>query len=293
VGYWSDLEIKFLKENFDKLTNKKLSEGIGRSVPSIKCKLKNLGLSGNRPKSLSRLANSRYTVNLDYFNNLTMESCYWAGFIAADGCVSPERNTLKITLSHFDEGHLKKFRQSIDYSGKIFRSSVKPANINGRPVNSGISSTLSIYGCPEILDSLHRNFNIVKAKTYRMVPPALLTMDLKASFIKGYLDGDGSIILYNSKGKLTYVVNLTGNKNMLFYIRDFCDEVAPSDRNMKKTAVPVKVSKGNYFSYTLACKRAEKLLKHLHRLDTPCLFRKWSKISSLVTGEEGSYEEVE
>jgi hypothetical protein len=268
---WTEEEVIFLKYNFDKLTNSELASHFGRSVASIKGKLQLLGLLQNRPETIRRRANSHYTVNLHYFDVPNIENSYWAGFIAADGCVSPEKNTLKITLSCIDEDHLKKFRKDISYSGKIFRSEIKPAQLRGRSINSGVSSTLGIYGCPEILDSLDRNFNIVKAKTYIMIPPNLATMELKSAFIKGYLDGDGSIIFYNQKGKSTLVVNLTGNKNMLFYIRDFCDEVAPSVRNMKKTAVPVKVSKGNYFSYTLACKRAEKLLKYLHTVDTPSL----------------------
>ena len=281
---WSKEEVSILCDKFDKLTNLELAQVLNRSIPSVKCKLQQLNLLSSRPEILVRRSNSIYRVNLKYFSLPSVENSYWAGFIAADGCVFPERNTLKITLSTKDERHLETFREGIGYTGKIYRSIVKSANIGGRKINSGSASTLCIYGCPELLVDLQTNFNIIKAKTKLMKPPSLTTLDLRAAFIKGYIDGDGSIII-GGECSSSVTLNVTGNRDLLFYIRDFCDLIAPPTRKVLSTARPVKVSKGDYFSYTLSANRAKSLLSFLYNVDSPFLERKWDKISSLLPEE--------
>jgi len=57
-----------------------------------------------RPKAASR----KYGLNENSFSKITLESCYWAGFIAADGNIY--NKYLSIELNNIDEKHLQKFR---------------------------------------------------------------------------------------------------------------------------------------------------------------------------------------
>ena len=43
----------------------------------------------------------------------TEEKAYWLGFIAADGCIGTNRNTIRVDLKIADKSHLEKLRTSI------------------------------------------------------------------------------------------------------------------------------------------------------------------------------------
>jgi hypothetical protein len=40
----------------------------------------------------------KYTYHKNYFSKLTPESCYWAGFLAADAYISKQKNTISLDL---------------------------------------------------------------------------------------------------------------------------------------------------------------------------------------------------
>ena len=55
-----------------------------------------------------------------FFESYNPYSCYWAGFILADGYVRTEkRNLLSIKLSIKDLSHLEKFKEAIKFEGSI------------------------------------------------------------------------------------------------------------------------------------------------------------------------------
>ena len=62
----------------------------------------------------------QHNVNDDFFNNPNILNCYWAGFIAADGCIGRRNNNvLSIGLSSKDKQHLETFKNNINFSGPI------------------------------------------------------------------------------------------------------------------------------------------------------------------------------
>lgn len=61
----------------------------------------------------------KYNVNENFFSLDTPESFYWAGFIAADGCILKNLKVLEIGLGIKDKKHLKKFKSAIKYTGNI------------------------------------------------------------------------------------------------------------------------------------------------------------------------------
>jgi hypothetical protein len=112
-----------------------------------------------------------------FFATDTPESFYWAGFIAADGCIAGQ-NTLAIDIK--DEGHLEKFKECISYAGRIkrygdvFRFSAD---------SQVIARDLGRFGIT------HR-----KSLTYA-VPEWMLDHELVNHFVRGCFDGDGYISL--------------------------------------------------------------------------------------------------
>lgn len=136
---------------------------------------------------------SKYNYNQALFYKETPELLYWLGFIAADGCVKEDRYSsyLAIGLSSKDEKHLEKWKQAIDFTGKVEKS-----NRNGY---GGVRITITID--EEIKDIL-KTYNIVPRKSliYRF-PKNLYNHKWVNHFMRGYFDGDGGFTVAKQKGK--------------------------------------------------------------------------------------------
>ena len=51
----------------------------------------------------------KHKLNDNYFESYTLENCYYAGFIAADGNIDKNLKKITITLSNKDKGFLENF----------------------------------------------------------------------------------------------------------------------------------------------------------------------------------------
>lgn len=121
-------------------------------------------------------------VNHNYFSTYNPESCYWAGFIAADGNISKKTNAVQVALGEKDLEHLNKLKFSLQSDHAV----VKDNNCY----------RLSFYS-KQIQEDLRYNFSIVPAKSFILEFPLLPEKYLKY-FILGYFDGDGHVSLYKS-----------------------------------------------------------------------------------------------
>lgn len=116
--------------------------------------------------------------NENAFKLYTPESAYWAGFIAADGCITGE--TLKICLSYKDIEHLEKFKKFLQSTHKISSNTDKyyRAEIGFKNI--------------QINEDLEYNYNITPKKSLIYEMP-LLPEEVLPHFVRGYFDGDGCI----------------------------------------------------------------------------------------------------
>ena len=89
--------------------------------------------------------------NIHFFDEITPESAYWAGFFMADGHVHKNRQAVDLHLATIDREHLERFAAVIQYSGNI-----QECNDN--------SCRLQICG-PWFHRSLQTQFNVVPCKT--------------------------------------------------------------------------------------------------------------------------------
>lgn len=133
-------------------------------------------------------------VNHTYFSTYNPESCYWAGFLAADGNISKHTNAVQISLGEKDLDHLNKFKLSLQSEHSV----VKDNNCY----------RLSFYS-KQMQEDLLYNFNITPSKSFTIEFPLIPHKFLKY-FILGYFDGDGHISLY----KNTFIRN---NKEYSYY----------------------------------------------------------------------------
>ena len=137
---------------------------------------------------------SKREIRHNFFSSIETEiQAYLLGFIASDGSINDERHTLTIRISIKDE-HLLEFFKIISPDAYIQKiESKEHGEIRGKIVKSGEAVRLSISS-KILIEDLHK-LGIVERKTYSdMYIPKQIPERLIKHFIRGYFDGDGSIM---------------------------------------------------------------------------------------------------
>lgn len=129
--------------------------------------------------------------NENYFDQIDSErKAYWLGFLYADGSISSTDNTIELSLQASDYKHLQKFSEDLGFSSdkRILKDDVRCRIMFA---NKHVKERLIQLGCPP------KKSLILTFPTEEQVPQKFLY-----DFLRGYTDGDGSIMLgANHKGE--------------------------------------------------------------------------------------------
>ena len=192
----------------------------------------------------------KYSINKEYFNIPTEENCYWAGFIAADGCIVYDKNILNIGLQHKDKNLLNQFIKDIGYTNEV------------KVYKNRVCVTIN---CKEICNDLTVNFNITPRKSKTLCPPNLKDEKIIAYFIKGVIDGDGSI----QKDRLA----IYGTKQLLEWVKYYFDKWIPTSNYR---IANVRKIQAHLYSYKIGTKRKDFIFNKFKKLNCYELKRKWT-----------------
>lgn len=142
------------------------------------------------PDRRSQRVKSR--VNIDFFKKWSPEMSYVLGYFAADGCmfVNP-RGSRYVSFTSTDREILEKVRRMLDSDHKF---SVK----RNRNKNWKDAFTLQIGSKNMYEDLIRKGFMPKKASRFKLPPVPKKYM---RHFIRGYFDGDGSVIYGHFKRK--------------------------------------------------------------------------------------------
>jgi len=219
----------------------------------------------------------KYNVYDNFFETPNKINCYYAGFIAADGCIRKycgkfvESYSLIIGISIKDKDFLEKFKQTISYEGNV-----KEYENNGRRyVRLEIKSN-------KICKDLRNNFNITERKTHTLCPPNLIDKNLIDAFICGYIDGDGSVYFSKNKNKQRRVgISIIGTDKMLSWIINRFCEIYGKEQSEK-----LYENKGGFgstnkskkvFTTSISDKWARTVILNMSKIEIPKMERKWTK----------------
>lgn len=239
---WTDEEVEYLKKNFGKIKAVDIALYLKRGYDAVHKKAQSLKIKGDKG------INRKYTINHNYFKVTNIENSYWAGFIAADGCVT--NNYIRIMLSIKDLKILKQLKKDLQYTGPIYVSKKrKRCSLEFR------SSS--------IIKDLKTKWNIVERKSLILKPPQTkLKKSNFLAYVKGYIDGDGSI--YTEKNTKYLRISIIGTFELLNWIKE---KINIKCSNIKKYK--------NIYKFRYSGKMAEKLYKKLYKIETFKLSRKW------------------
>lgn len=189
--FWTADEENLLREVVlsQSLTYKQIYEKYFpyRSHYSVQGKCQKLNLD-------SSATSRKYFYNDKYFSQYTLDSCYYAGYFMADGCIYLSNNSKIFSWSVADKdlGAMRLFLDKVGFEGKI-QTYIKKCSIAKRNKDKIFKHhKISIVNCRWIND-LENKFGVTMEKTYRNVPQNFPSEDMELAFLLGLLDGDGCI----------------------------------------------------------------------------------------------------
>lgn len=129
-----------------------------------------------------------YTIQEDVFHEIdTPEKAYWLGVMYSDGYITKAKYTNKfgISIAKKDEEWLIKFKSFLKYNGNI--STYQVADSGYKP---GTEYVRLLIGNNKIVEDLEC-WGVVEHKS--KILNALPNINFLDDFIRGYIDGDGSL----------------------------------------------------------------------------------------------------
>lgn len=255
-----ELELKIIKDYNDGYGTNCLAEKYNLNRSTIqRCLIRNnINLRRVSPYS-------HYDVH--FFDNYNKESCYWAGFIAADGYIRDDRDSTVIHLCNDDISHLYKLKELTKFEGNIINSN-KECSINFAGTWFG--------------ENLYKNYGLTPRKTYDVYISENIPKNMLKHFIRGYFDGDGCI----SDCKGYPMINFSsGSITLLNQLIEIFKDLGISLQT--KTKSPE--IKGIQIRYT--CSNAMKILKWMYE-DSTYLTRLDRKYNKYLLYVNKVYEKI-
>lgn len=150
------------------------------------------------------------TVNENYFDIIdNSEKAYFLGFLFADGYINHKFKSCKIDLQECDVDILEKFKNAINFSGKITEYIAK----KGYSYRSKESVVKRIYIINDHLSNVLENKGVHPHREDEGFPYSYVPEKYYMDFIRGYFDGNGSISIYNTiRG---FSTNICGGTKLL------------------------------------------------------------------------------
>lgn len=178
-----------------------------------------------------------FTLNREYnkfdeffFESPNLENSYWAGFIAADGCIIEGKgrgqDKVVVSLADRDRPHLEALAEDLGEVRVYIRD-------RGHLQNA----TMSISS-DKMVQDLELNFNITPRKSLTLVPPTDLSDEESIAFIAGYIDGDGCYKYSHANGRRYPQIVILGTEEVLTWIRSvLCPDTKVNIKGIGGTSV--------------------------------------------------------
>ena len=189
---------EFLKLRSEGLTFKEIGVLFNLTERQVNYRSKSWGLDFSKKKSLDE----------NFFSSNTKAAYYWAGFLAADGWIEGCRSRVGLALKSSDLSHLEKFKEAIKSSHDIC------------PFMKGTAYRIR-FNSEVMVKDLNSIFNITPSKTHTYTMPAFEDIYLLLEFLRGYVEGDGSLIKIPS-GKVLLSLCSASEKFLLDF-KEICE----------------------------------------------------------------------
>ena len=239
-----DKKTSLIQDYFSGISYENVANKYGISL-SYAFKIVNKNHIGRTTSEAAR----EYSLNENCFSFATPESLYWAGFFAADGCVTKDgvhSKSIRLALKGSDIEHVILFRDFIGSNKPIEGTKKGLAATSANSVK--ISRDLELFGVTER-----------KSLTYKPTEICLSSPD----FWRGMVDGDGGVYT-DKRGNLS--VMLCGSYGAVSGFLDWVKSFTNTKSSISKQR--------NIWRVYIYCIHAERVLQKFHENNGVSLARK-------------------
>lgn len=233
-----------------------ISEKVGTSISNVSKRLKKAGYDIIRDYSKDRrVRTNRKKVDLEFFNKIdTKEKAYFLGIMYADGSVSKNQFYLKLN----DKEVLDAFKKYLNCDNEV------------KKVKNSKAYILTISSKKICNDLIKHGCTPNKTKTIRFPK---IDKELQSHFIRGFLDGDGCILMGNTVG--TSGLNFTSAS--LLFLKDLEKVLLPYIKHSH-------ISKEKTDVWHLRChgKQILTILNYIYSDANIYMYRKYEKYNKLI-----------
>lgn len=270
INAWTEEEIELLKNEY--AYNPKIFDKLPRHSPlSIVRKANDLRIKrecGN------------YDIDFCFFESWTHESAYLIGFMMADGYVDQKRSRFSIELSYKDYNFLLKIKKDLLKSRNPIQKKEHRCMYKGK-LKTYKSCEITVHNKKMVCDLIEKG--VLPNKTNRTSIPKDLPSEYIADFIRGYLDGDGSI--YKSDGRIRFV-------GTHYFLKQLSDVIWKMYRVKHSRLVPHNKN-DNCYGLDYATIASRKLAKALYKNAIFYMNRKFLNVKTHVKKDlEAAREET-
>ena len=154
-------------------------------------------IEDNYPLYTNHISNRR--IRHRFFSNIETEvQAYLLGFYAADGNINEKRKTFRIHLQKQDSELVYLYKDIIAPDARTFTvDEHKTTGRNGKEITAHESVGVDIVSSELCNDLVNLGFGY--RKSYERLTMQDIPIELVPHFIRGYFDGDGTIIVWLSK----------------------------------------------------------------------------------------------
>ena len=227
-----------------------LANKYGTYPEKIKNILQAQGIKTRTHAEQNRITNQERgkKVNHSYFDNIdSLQKAWLLGFLAADGSITPDRNSIKLGLSSVDREILEKIQKELDIE----------RNIADKETNQGFQVSTLAWSSENHKKKLAQ-FSIVPNKTYKGMKLPAFEQQYQLAFFLGYFDGDGC---FKNDGKYCRIEICSYDPNILQDFTQLIDTVFHIPREVYK-----EPKKQHYYTITYSTQQAELILNSLYKL---------------------------
>lgn len=202
-----DVDVDFIIDKYtkNKMSMSGIAEILDVHIDVVRNRLQKANIILRTPSEVQQ----KYSVNENFFYKIELEKqAYWLGFMFADGYVHSNLRDFGITLSEKDQNHVQKFADDIEFTGSV---KVYPATQGSYstsnyarivPASKKVCTDLISHGC-------------IPRKTHFTDKPIGVPKELNRHFIRGVVDGDGGIYIYENN----FSIEIVGDLGLLEWIK--------------------------------------------------------------------------
>lgn len=158
-----------------------------------------------------------YHCDEHYFDNVdNQDKAYIAGLLWSDGCNQLKRGTVTIQLQERDKEILEQIKIVSKNERPLLKNALSEINQNWQ---DSITLTWQSHHLSKVLN----DYGMVPRKSLVLEFPNWMDESLYGHFLRGYVDGDGSI--YYSENRNVFRVSMVGTKMFLGVVQDICTKI--------------------------------------------------------------------